>query len=82
MIEQFLDEIPLPRVLSLPAVGGDVRQNEKPEEVFLEEGDKQHRLTNFIRAQYLDYVGKVLKENYQRWLETDTGNFSGLVVSP
>lgn len=80
MIEQFLNEISLSNPLNLPDIDFGAG-NEKPEQITIGEAEKDHRLTNYVRAQYHRFVGKVLFENYQHWLGTETGSFSGLVVS-
>lgn len=80
MIEQFLNEIHMVKELDVPVLDHGIGK-ENQEEVFISDTDKEHRLTNFVRSQYLEYVGKVLKENYEHWLETETEKFSGLAVS-
>lgn len=81
MIEQYLDEIPLPLPVVVPAENvAQTAIKENPEEVFINENEKQHTLTNFIRNQYLGYVRKILKENYQHWMDADPTNNSGLIV--
>lgn len=80
MIEQFLNEIAVENGLKLPEMETKV-QSEPQVVVQLSAEELDHRLTNFVRSEYMDFVKNILKENYESWLKSDVGSCSGLKVS-
>lgn len=67
--------------LKYPEICKNPIKSRHPEAVYIEKDDLEHRLEDFVRLQYLRYVERVLKENYNLWLNSDMGQISGLVVT-
>lgn len=69
------------RRLKYPEINKEAKRNRHPKNVQLQKEDIHHHLEDFVRLHYLKYVEGVLKENYNLWLESDTGQISGLIVT-
>lgn len=68
--------------LKFPEISKKPKRNRHPEVLHLsDKDDLEHRLEDFVRLHYLRYVEGILKENYDLWLKSDTGQISGLVVT-
>lgn len=67
--------------LKFPEISKNPKQNFHPETVDIEKDDLEHRLDDYVRLQYLRFVENKLNENYKLWLNSDTGQTSGLIVT-
>ncbi|XP_063709324.1 uncharacterized protein LOC134837862 [Culicoides brevitarsis] len=67
--------------LKYPEINRSSKKNRHPKSVHLQKEDLHHQLEDYVRLQYLKYVEGVLRDNYNLWLKSDTGQISGLIVT-
>lgn len=73
-------EMPSKNQLKVPKI--ELQTTQEPAEVLqITKSEFDQRLSDFVRKQYLDFTKKTIKDNYEKWLETEMGAASGLKVS-